>query len=160
MWHRVPGERPARIEAGGSVELRPLQQAADRRDKREIFRRLLSLVGRGERVKGSLRRFPPLTRSPLPTQRNVATKKERGRRRKKPTRDLTTSALIEAWGVSPRTAAAPCPKAPKGRRQSNVPRKTAVAPSGLLVSWGPANLGLTPIGLHISLSPRRRRGLR
>src|SRR4029077_21044854 len=65
-----------------------------------------------------------------------------------------------AWGVSPRTAAAPCPKAPKGRRQSNVPRKTAVAPSGLLVSWGPANLGLTPIGLHISLSPRRRRGLR
>src|SRR4029077_3475562 len=112
MWHRVPGERPARIEAGGSVELRPLQQAADRRDKREIFRRLLSLVGRGERVKGSLRRVPPLTRSPLPTQRNVATKKERGRRRKKPTRDLTTSALIEAWGASPRSGAAPLPQSP------------------------------------------------
>jgi predicted ATPase len=47
-----------------------------------------------------------------------------------------------AWGVSPRSERPTHPGAPKGR-QITVPPNAAVAPSGLLASLGPANLGLT-----------------
>src|ERR1700712_575260 len=115
MWHRVPGKRPARIEAGGSVELRPLQQAPDRRDQREIFRRLLSLLGSGGRVKGSLRRFSPLTRPPLPSPEESGDEKRRaGRREKKHHSELENQAPQRGLGRQPQVAGLKTIHSPKG----------------------------------------------
>src|SRR5215208_504576 len=61
--------RPARIEAGGSLELRPLQQAPGRRTNWREFRRLFSLAGRRERVKGPLRSLRALDPLPPPSLR-------------------------------------------------------------------------------------------
>jgi hypothetical protein len=100
MWHRVPGRRAgARIEAGGSVELRLLFSKPQVGDDNGI---------------------------PSPVQ--CGDEKRGPEEEKTHTRDLTTGALIEAWGVSPRK---------RSLRQIQSPRGATAAVPGALVCRRP-----------------------